>query len=84
MKTYLVEFEFRSGEYSQIFMRVFEALNKKQVERKIQHYLKTYYHDDEAEAEHNTWFYFGGEVAVKWCGYEEIKNPIDVLERLKA
>ena len=84
MKTYLVEFEFRSGEYCQIFMRVFEAVNARQVESKIQHYLKTYYGDDEAESEHNTWLYFGGEVTVKWYGYEEIKNPIDVVERLKA
>ncbi len=84
MKTYLATFEFISGEYGQMFMQVFAARNEREVERKIQHYLKNYYPDDEAEHDDDTWFYFGGEVAVKDHGFQEIKNPMDVIERLKA
>ena len=84
MKTYLATFELISGEYGQMFMRVFTARNKREVEGKIQHYLKTYYYDGEAEFEQDTWSYFGGEVAVKCYGFEEITNPIDVIEKLRA
>ena len=40
--------------------------------------------DYEAGCENDTWFYYGGEVAVKNHGFQEIKNPIDIIERLKA
>ncbi|MCH9024259.1 MAG: hypothetical protein IH931_02915 [candidate division Zixibacteria bacterium] len=84
MKTYLATFEFISGEYGQMFMQVFAARNEREVEKKIQHYLKTYYGDYEAGCENDTWFYYGGEVAVKNHGFQEIKNPMDVIERLRA
>ena len=75
MKNYLATFELISGDYGQMFMRVFAARNQKQVEKNIQHYLKTYYHDGEAESEQDTWSYFGWGVAIFYIFRRRLPLP---------
>lgn len=83
VRYFLVDFSFRVGEYEQPFHHVFESRNTKTLERKIHHYLKTYY-PEESERDGNIYFYFGGEVAVEYEGWEEIKSADELLRRLKV
>lgn len=67
----------------QPFHKVFEARTKRTLERRIHNYLRTYYPGKSAR-EGNVYFYFGGEVAVEYEGWEEIKSVDQLLKRLKV
>ncbi|MEW6417536.1 MAG: hypothetical protein AB1480_05365 [Nitrospirota bacterium] len=74
-KLYLVTFEFISGEYGQIFQKKFYARDPEHLERKIHEYLIDYYGiGNTSESDHNVYFYWKGQVAVKPKGWAEITS----------
>jgi hypothetical protein len=66
------------------FLHITPARNEKEVEEKIQTYLKSYYENADPECLDDIWYYFSGEIAVKCHGYREIAHASDVVERLKV
>lgn len=81
-KLYMADFELTSGEYGQPFHHVFEARDRKDLERQIERYLKDYY-PGKVRREGNVWFYCDDEVAVKTYGWQEVSDPMQVVRRLK-
>jgi hypothetical protein len=82
-KLYLATFEFVSGEYEQSFQRFIYAKNAKDVDRKIKNYLKDYYgKGNTLEIDGDVYYYWYGEIAVKYCSRQEIKDFDQVVRRL--
>ena len=81
-KKYLVTFEFISGEYGQMFYKVFES-TEKGIEPEIEDWLRHYYGEpNDVEIDGNIYNY--GDVAVKLHGYSELKSPAQLLDKLSA
>ena len=84
-KLYLVELEFISGEYGQMFERIFEARDETHLGRKVFDYIRSYYPNTEAiiaDDKIDTWLYHDGEVGAKYVGFEEINGPMQVIKKL--
>ena len=83
-KLYLVTFEFISGEYEQGFHRLLYAENAKEVDKQVHEYLKDYYGDGNTSEIDDDVYYYGsyGEIAVKYCGWEEIIEFKQIVDRL--
>ena len=81
-KKYIATFEFISGEYGQIFYKVFES-TEKGIEPEIEDWLRNYYGaPDEVEVDGNRYNY--GDVGVKYHGKEELTNTAQLLNKLSA
>lgn len=82
-KLYLATFEFISGEYEQSFHRLLYAKNGKDIDKQIHSYLKDYYGaGNTSEIDDDVYYYWYGEIAVKYCGWEEIKDSKQIIDRL--
>jgi hypothetical protein len=82
-KLYLATFEFISGEYEQSFQRLLYAKNAKDMDKQIHKYLKDYYGvGNTSEINDDVYYYWYGEIAVKYCGWEEIKDSKQIIDRL--
>lgn len=82
-KLYLATFEFISGEYEQNFHRLLYANNGKGVDKQVHEYLKDYYGvGNTLEINDDVYYYWYGEIAVKYCGWEEISDLKQIVERL--
>jgi hypothetical protein len=82
-KLYLATFEFVSGEYEQIFRNVFYAKDAEDLENKIHDYLIDYYgQGNTSEVDGNDYYYWYGEIAVRYCGWEEITDFQQIVNRL--
>lgn len=82
-KSYFVNFEFICGEYERIFGKVFYAKNQEDLEKKIQDYLVNYYGSGAvAEVNGDNYYYWGGEVGVKYVGWSEIKSLEELISEL--
>lgn len=85
MKLYLANFEFVSGENQQPFSCLFYAKSPAVLEKKINKYLRDYYGKEGFdEVDGDDYYYLGGQVAVKNCGWEEVINLQQVADRLMA
>jgi hypothetical protein len=83
MKKYLAEFEFISGEYGQMFFKVFRAKEPEDLEKQVDDYLSDYYGEEGFdEKDGNIYFYNGGAIAVKCHGYEELTSYKCLIEKL--
>jgi len=80
-KLYLATFEFVSGEYEQSFQRLIYAKNARDVDKKIKNCLKDYY-GNTSEIDGDVYYYWHGEIAVKYCGWQEITDFQQVINRL--
>lgn len=82
-KLYLATFEFISGEYEQIFHRLLHAKNGKDVDKQIHSYLKGYYGaGNTSEIDDDVYYYWYGEIAVRYCGWQEIEDFKQIVDRL--
>jgi len=82
-KLYLATFEFISGEYEQSFQRLIYAKNARDVDRNIKKYLRDYYgKGNTSEIDGDVYYYFYGEIAVKYCGRQEITDYKQIVDRL--
>lgn len=82
-KLYLATFEFISGEYEQGFHRLLYAKNAKELDKQINKYLKDYYGaGNTSEIDGNVYYYCHDEIAVKYCGWEEITDPQQIIDKL--
>ncbi|MBM4135826.1 MAG: hypothetical protein FJ241_03240, partial [Nitrospira sp.] len=82
-KLYLATFEFVSGEYEQSFQRFIYTKNAKDVDRKINNYLKDYYgKGNTSEIDGDDYYYFYGEIAVRYCGWQEITDFQQLVNKL--
>lgn len=82
-RLYLTTFEFISGEYEQIFHRLLYAKNGKDVDKQIHSYLKDYYGaGNTSEIDGNDYYYWYGETAVRYCGWQEIEDFKQIVDRL--
>jgi hypothetical protein len=82
-KLYLATFEFVSGEYEQIFSNVFYAKDAEDLENKIHNYLIDFYSQgNTSEVDGNDYYYWYGEIAVRYCGWEEITNCKQLVNKL--
>lgn len=82
-KLYLATFEFVSGEYEQSFHRLIYAKNARDVDRKIKQYLRDYYgKGNTSEIDGDDYYYFYGEIAVKYCGRQEITDFQQIINKL--
>ena len=82
-KLYLATFEFISGECEQSFHRLLHAKNAKDLDKQIHKYLKDYYGvGNTSEINDDVYYYWYGEIAVKYCGWEEIKDSKQIIDRL--
>lgn len=82
-KLYLATFEFISGECEQSFHRLLYAKNAKNLDKQIHKYLKDYYGvGNTSEIDDDVYYYWYGEIAVKYCGWEEIKDSKQIIDRL--
>lgn len=85
MRLYLAKFEFISGENQQPFSCLFYAKSPAALEKKINKYLRGYYGKEGLdEVEGDCYYYLGGQVAVKNCGWEEVINLQQVADHLMA
>ena len=74
-KLYLAAFEFISGEYEQSFHRLLYAKNVKDLDKQVHRYLKDYYGNrNTSEIDDDVYYYWHGEIAVKYHGWEEITD----------
>lgn len=82
-KLYLATFEFVSGEYGQIFEKLFYGKNEKDLEKEIHKYLNGYYgRGNTSEIDKNVYYYFNGVVAVKKHGWQEITDFEQLVNKL--
>jgi hypothetical protein len=82
-KLYLATFEFISGEYEQIFRKVFYAENAEDLENKMHEYLIDYYGEgNTSEVDGNDYYCWYGEIAVRQSGWEEITSFEQLVNRL--
>ena len=82
-KLYLATFEFVSGEYEQIFQRLIYAKNARDADRKVKKTLRNYYGEgNTSEIDGDIYYYWYGEVAVKYCGWQEITDFKQIVNRL--
>ena len=82
-KLYLATFEFVSGEYEQIFRKVFYAKGAEDLENKIHEYLIDYYgQGNTSEVDENEYYYWHGEIAVRQSGWEEITDFKQLVNKL--
>lgn len=82
-KLYLATFELFSGQYGQIFYKVFYAKNEKTLQKEVHKYLLDYYGEGNVtKKEKNVYFYFDGEVSVEQHGWEEITDFQQIVNRL--
>lgn len=82
-KLYLATFELISGQYGQMFYQAFYARNKNSLEIQIHKYLKNYYDKgNNTKIERDVYYYWYGEVAVKYCGWQEITDFQQIINRL--
>ena len=82
-KLYLATFEFISGEYEQPFKKLFYAKNERNLEKIIQEFLIDYYGaGNTSEINDDVYYYWYGEIAVKYCGWEEISDLRKIVDRL--
>lgn len=80
---YLATFEFISGEYEQSFHRLLYAKNAKDLDKQVHRYLKDYYGAGRtSEIDDDVYYYWYGEIAVKYCGWEEITESKQIVDRL--
>jgi len=81
-KLYLADFEFISGEYEQLFQIIFYAKDEEHLERKIHKHLVNYYGEgNTSDIGGDVYFYWNGEVAVRNCGWKEIKSFEELLSK---
>jgi hypothetical protein len=72
-----------SGEYEQSFQRLLYAKDEKDLGRKIHKYLKNYYGTgNTSEIDGDVYYYWYGEIAVKYFGWEEITSFKQLVNRL--
>jgi hypothetical protein len=82
-KLYLATFEFVSGEYEQPFKKLFYAKNERDLEKIIQEFLIDYYGaGNTSEVDGNDYYYWHGQIAVKYRGWEEISDLKQIVDRL--
>ena len=82
-KLYLATFEFISGEYEQSFRKLFYAKNEIDIEKIIQEFLIDYYGEgNTSELDDDIYYYWHGEIAVKYCGWEEITDAKQIVDSL--
>ncbi len=82
-KLYLVTFEFISGKYEQPFRKLFYAKNERDIEKIIQIFLIDYYGEgNTSEVDGNDYYYWHGEIAVRYRGWEEISDIKQIVGRL--
>ena len=82
-RLYLATFELVSGEYGQIFKKAFYAKDTKHLEHMIHNYLFTYYgYGNLSKIKQGTYYYFGGEVAVKDHGWQRITSFKQLVNKL--
>jgi len=83
-KLYLATFEFVSGEFEQSFQRLIYAKNARDVDRKIKNILRDYYgKDNTSQIDGDVYYYFFyGEIAVKYCGRQKITDYKQIVDRL--
>jgi len=82
-KLFLATFEFISGECEQIFHRLLYANNGKGVDKQVHEYLKDYYGvGNTLEINDDVYYYWYGEIAVKYCGRQEVADFQQVVDRL--
>lgn len=82
-KLYLAFFEFVSGEYEQPFKKLFYAKNERDLEKIIQEFLIDYYGEgNTSEVDGDDYYYWHGEVAVKYRGWQEITDFQQIINRL--
>jgi len=80
-KLYLATFEFVSGEYEQSFQRLIYAKDDRDVDRKIENILRDYY-GKASQIDGDIYFYWNSEIAVKYCGRQEITDFQQIVNRL--
>ena len=82
-KLYLATFEFVSGEYEQSFQRLIYAKNARGVDRKIKNILSDYYgKGNTSQIDGDVYYYWHDEIAVKYCGRQEITDFEQIIRRL--
>jgi hypothetical protein len=82
-KLYLATFEFVSGEYEQIFSKVFNAKDAEDLENKIHNYLIDFYgQGNTSEVDGNEYYYWYGVISVRYCGWEEITDCKQLVNKL--
>lgn len=82
-KLYLATFEFISGEYEQSFHRLLYAKNAEDLDTQVRNYLKNYYETgNTSELDDDVYYYWHGEIAVKYCYCEEITDSKQIVDRL--
>lgn len=82
-RLYFVRFEFICGEHEQTFGKAFYAEDEYELEAKIDEYLKNYYGKNSAsEVEEDIYYYWDGEVGVKYVGWREINNLQELISEL--
>ena len=82
-KLYLATFEFISGECEQSFHRLLYAKNAKDMDKQIHRYLKDYYGlGNTSEIDDDVYYYWHGEIAVRYRGWEEITDSKQIVDRL--
>jgi len=80
---YLATFEFISGEYAQPFKKLFYAKEEGDLEKIIHEYLLDYYgRENTAEIDGSIYYFWHGEIAVKYRGWEEITDSKQIIDRL--
>jgi hypothetical protein len=80
-KLYLATFEFVSGEYEQSFQRLIYAKDDRDVDRKIESILRDYY-GKTSQIDGDIYYYWYDEIAVKYCGRQEITDFQQTVNRL--
>lgn len=82
-KLYLATFEFVSGEYEQSFHRLIYAKNARDVDRKIRNDLRNYYGEgNTSQIDGDVYYYWYGEIAVKYCGWEKTTDFQQIINKL--
>ncbi|OGW62136.1 MAG: hypothetical protein A2Y48_04530 [Nitrospirae bacterium RIFCSPLOW2_12_42_9] len=82
-RLFLATFELFSGQYGQIFHKVFYAKSEKNLKKEVHKYLFDYYGEGNVTGiEKNIHYYFDGEVVVKQHGWEEITGFEQLVNKL--
>ena len=71
---YLAHLEFISGEYEKNFYRCIPANSLQDAEKHLDQYLRKCYWDTDVEQSGTTYYFFHGEIAVKWTDIEELPS----------
>ena len=80
---YLAHLEFNIGEYGQHFYLCIPANSIRDTEKRLNRYLRDYYWDTDIKKSSSTYYFFGGEVAVKWTEIEKLPScPQEAYRRL--